>query len=189
MKTVVQSRYGLTLAVLIVLQSLCAAFFLYDVVTDYLSESPSIWFDFHLMVEAVAAMVLVFGIIVETQFLMAILRRQVSTERGLSIASGNLNKVMDDYFRSWGLTPTEEDVAAFTLKGLSIAEIAVLRGSREGTIKAHLNAIYRKSGVSGRSQLVSLLVEDLMQEPLLAQTQTQHDEPSAAIGTGFSNRI
>jgi DNA-binding CsgD family transcriptional regulator len=50
---------------------------------------------------------------------------------------------------------------------MSISEIAVLRGSREGTIKAHLNAIYRKAGVSGRSQLVSLLVEDLMQEPLI----------------------
>lgn len=110
------------------------------------------------------------GIAVEAQFLWSLLRRQERTERGLSIASGNLTKVMEDYFESWNLTPTEQDVAAFTLKGLSIAEIAVLRGSREGTIKSHLNAIYRKANVSGRSQLVSLLVEDLMQEPLIVQT-------------------
>lgn len=168
MKTLVQSRFGLTLAILIVLQSLCAAFFVFDVVSDYRSEASSLWADFHLAVEAAAAVLLVLGIIVETRFLMAILRRQARTDRGLSIASGNLAKVMNDYFRTWGLTPTEEDVAAFTLKGMSIAEIAVLRGSREGTIKAHLNAIYRKADVSGRSQLVSLLVEDLMQEPLIA---------------------
>lgn len=172
MKTLMQSRYGLTLVVLIVLQSLCALFFLSDVVADYLSESPSFWVDFHLTIEAFAAVLLVLGIFVEIQFLSAILHRQASTERGLSIASGKLSKVMNDYFRSWALTPTEEDVAAFVLKGMSISEIAVLRGSREGTIKAHLNAIYRKAGVSGRSQLVSLLVEDLMQEPLLPVAAT-----------------
>ena len=41
-------------------------------------------------------------------------------------------------------------MAWFTIKGLSIAEIARLRGTSEGTVKAHSNAIYRKAGVSGR---------------------------------------
>ena len=67
------------------------------------------------------------------------------------------------------LTPAERDVAGFTIKGYSIAEIAQLRGSAEGTVKTHLNAIYRKAGVTGRGQLVSLLVEDLFRAPLLAQ--------------------
>ena len=50
--------------------------------------------------------------------------------------------------------------------------IAELRGSAEGTIKTHLNAIYRKSGVSGRAQLVSVLVEDLLHAPLLTGGNT-----------------
>ena len=43
-----------------------------------------------------------------------------------------------------------------------------MRGSAEGTVKAHLNAIYRKAGVQGRGALLSMLVKDLMQEPLIA---------------------
>jgi DNA-binding CsgD family transcriptional regulator len=58
-------------------------------------------------------------------------------------------------------------VAAFTIKGFTIAEIAALRGSAEGTVKTHLNAIYRKAGVQGRGQLVSLLIEELLGGPLL----------------------
>ncbi len=170
MKAALQSPYGLTLVVLILLQGFCAVFFMSDLVLDYWSESPPLETNAHLAVEALAVVALFLGIAVEAQFLWSLLRRQERTERGLSIASGNLTKVMEDYFESWNLTPTEQDVAAFTLKGLSIAEIAVLRGSREGTIKSHLNAIYRKANVSGRSQLVSLLVEDLMQEPLIVQT-------------------
>ncbi|HLS58150.1 MAG TPA: helix-turn-helix transcriptional regulator, partial [Paracoccaceae bacterium] len=62
------------------------------------------------------------------------------------------------------LTPSERDVAWFTLKGLSIAEIARMRQTSEGTVKAQSNAIYRKAGVSGRAQLLSLFIEDLIDE-------------------------
>ena len=82
------------------------------------------------------------------------------------MAQGALSDLMEEYFVTWGLTPSEADVATFTIKGYSIAEIAELRGSAEATVKTHLNAIYRKAGVAGRGQLVSLLIEDLMRAPL-----------------------
>lgn len=63
-----------------------------------------------------------------------------------------------------GLTPSERDVAWFTIKGLSLAEIARMRQTSDGTVKAQSNAIYRKAGVSGRTQLLSLFLEDLMEE-------------------------
>lgn len=63
-----------------------------------------------------------------------------------------------------GLTPAEKDVALFAIKGMSIAEIAMLRETSEGTVKAQTNAIYRKAGVSGRSQLLSLFIDDLMRD-------------------------
>ena len=53
-------------------------------------------------------------------------------------------------------------MALFALKGFTIAEIAQLRETSEGTVKAQTNAIYRKAGVSGRPQLLGLFVEDLM---------------------------
>ena len=62
------------------------------------------------------------------------------------------------------LTPSERDVALFAIKGMSTAEIASLRSTSEGTVKAQTNAIYRKAGVSGRSQLLSLFIEDLMRD-------------------------
>lgn len=61
-----------------------------------------------------------------------------------------------------GLTPAERDVALFALKGFSLAEIAAFRATSEGTVKAQTNAIYRKAGVSGRTQLLSLFVDDLI---------------------------
>ena len=50
------------------------------------------------------------------------------------------------------------------------AQIAELRGSAQGTVKSQLNAIYRKAGVSGRTALLALLIEDLMGDPLIAET-------------------
>jgi len=70
--------------------------------------------------------------------------------------------LVEDRFGEWGFTPAERDVALFALKGFSIAEIAALRDTSEGTVKAQTNAIYRKAGVSGRPQFLSLFVEDLM---------------------------
>jgi hypothetical protein len=53
-------------------------------------------------------------------------------------------------------------VALLGIKGAPIAEIAALRNTREGTIKAQNAAIYRKAGVSGRADLISLIVEELV---------------------------
>ena len=50
-------------------------------------------------------------------------------------------------------------MALFAIKGMSTAEIARLRTTSEGTVKAQTAAIYRKAGVSGRPQLLSLFIE------------------------------
>ncbi|NNF80954.1 MAG: hypothetical protein HKN05_23270 [Rhizobiales bacterium] len=43
--------------------------------------------------------------------------------------------------------------------GLSLAEIADIRNTKQGTIKTQCNAIYQKAGVTGRPQLLSLFIE------------------------------
>ena len=53
-------------------------------------------------------------------------------------------------------------MALFALKGMSVSEMAELRQTSEGTIKAQTAAIYRKAGVTGRPQLLSLFIEDMM---------------------------
>ena len=158
------SRGSVALAVLIVVQLACAAFFSWDVVSD--RPEPGQIFDTHLLLEAVATVVLLVGIVVEWKYLSILLRRQARAEKALHVAAGELQDLIEKYFQDWGLTPSEADVAMFALKGFSIPDIAEFRGSKEGTIKSHLNGIYRKAGVTGRAQLLSLLVEDLMSAPL-----------------------
>ncbi len=151
---------------LILFQAVCTVFFLGDVVRDAIEMGWSALTDLHLLPEMGATLGLISGIIALSLVLIRLLRRQAHMEQGLNVAQGALGELMEAYFREWGLTPSEQAVAAFTIKGYSIAEIAGLRGSAEATVKTHLNAIYRKAGVPGRAQLVSLLVEDLLRGPL-----------------------
>ena len=106
-------------------------------------------------------------------------------------------EVLEERFADWGLTPAERDVALFAIKGMSTQEIATLRSTSEGTVKAQTNAIYRKAGVSGRGGF-SLFIEDLMeQDAPKPETQAQrlaldrrvphverHDLDRAAVGRG-----
>lgn len=159
--------YGLI--ALILFQCFCTAFFVYDVTRDLDEGLTSL---FHMLPELAATAGLVIGVVFEVRSLIALLQRQARMEKGLGVASGALNEVMEGYFRQWALTPAEQDVATFTIKGCSIADIAQMRGSAEGTVKTHLNAIYRKAGVQGRGQLVSVLIEDLMNAPLIGKGNT-----------------
>lgn len=73
-----------------------------------------------------------------------------------------LSRAIEAQFRLWGLTQTESDVAALMLKGLSHREIATLRKGSQATVRQHGTAIYRKSGLTNRSQLTAFFLEDLL---------------------------
>jgi DNA-binding NarL/FixJ family response regulator len=160
-------------AALILAQSVCVVFFLSDVVSDAIALGHGAFTSVHLSIESLAVFGLVLGIVFKVCYLLELMTRNERAERGMRVASGALHNVMEDYFSTWDLTPAERDVAMFTIKGLSISEIASLRKSRQGTIKTHLSAIYRKADVSGRSQLTSLLIEDLMSAPLVVEEKRQ----------------
>ena len=156
------------LVVLIIFQALCTAFFVFDVIEDFGEPATKL---VHMVPEIAATLGLIVGLVFEVRTLLALLRRQAHMEKSLGVAAGALAELMEDYFTQWALTPSEADVAAFTIKGYSIAEIATMRGSAEGTVKTHLNAIYRKAGVTGRGQLVSLLIDDLLNGPLVPKAE------------------
>lgn len=83
------------------------------------------------------------------------------------MASSELQDIIQNHFDTWKLTASERDVAALMIKGLSISEIAAVRGSAEGTVKAHLNAIYRKSNARNRAEVLSHIMDTLIDRPLL----------------------
>jgi len=65
-------------------------------------------------------------------------------------------------FSSWQLTKAEAEVGLFLLKGLRHKEIATIRETSERTIREQARALYRKSGLSGRSALSAFFLEDLL---------------------------
>lgn len=155
---------GLFVGILVV-QVGCAIFFVSDIVLALfrIPVDPVPWRLRELM-EIGAAVGLVLGVVLGALLLRASLSRMRSAENALRVASGAFMDVIEERFAGWGLTPAERDVALFALKGFSIAEIAALRDTSEGTVKAQTNAIYRKAGVNGRPQFLGLFVEDLMRD-------------------------
>nr|WP_272490819.1 LuxR C-terminal-related transcriptional regulator [Mesobacterium pallidum] len=118
------------------------------------------------MLELGAVVGLVLGAGLAVYAFLATLRREEGIDSRLRVASGAFMDLLEDHFTDWGLTAAERDVALFMIKGLSIAEIAALRATSPGTVKAQNNAIYRKAGVSGRAQLLSLFIDDLIADAL-----------------------
>ena len=111
---------------------------------------------------AFAALGLLLGVAATAALLLQSRRRAADAEARLKELSTAFAALVADRFERWGLTRAEKDVAWFSIKGLGIAEIAALRQTSEGTVKAQLNAIYRKSGVSSRAELLSLFLDDLL---------------------------
>lgn len=149
---------------LIAAQVICAVVFLMDVLTD-MSEVSGL--DWQLLPEALASLALFVGIAFEALYLVHLLKRKASLERSVGMASSALQSVIESHFDEWKLTASERDVAALMVKGLSISEIASVRGSAEGTVKAHLNAIYRKANARNRAEVLSHIMDTLIDKPLL----------------------
>jgi len=73
-----------------------------------------------------------------------------------------LSQAISDQFQTWGLTASETDVAALMLKGLVHKEIASLRNTSEATVRQHAAVVYKKSGLTSRTQLSAFFFEDLL---------------------------
>ena len=155
------------LALLFVVQIGCAYFFVGDIVMSMfgLRANPMSWQAREIQ-EIGAAVGLILGLSLGAIALWRALRRTLAAEQKLRQASGLFMEHLAERFDSWALTPAERDVALFAIKGMSIQEIARMRDTSEGTVKAQTYAIYRKAGVAGRPQLLSLFIEDLMHEAL-----------------------
>jgi DNA-binding CsgD family transcriptional regulator len=157
--------HKVAIGLILLVQVLCAFFFVGDIMASVLgiAYQPLDWAFVELM-EIGAAFGLVVGVILGGLALRESFRRTRRAEEALRRASTAFMEVLEERFTDWGLTPAERDVALFAIKGMSTQEIATLRSTSEGTVKAQTNAIYRKAGVSGRPQLLSLFIDDLMEK-------------------------
>jgi DNA-binding CsgD family transcriptional regulator len=153
------------LVIVVSIQAVCALFFVFDMAAGMvgIARDPLSW-QMRELLEIGAGVGLLLGVGLGAGLLARTVRSNRAMESKLRQVSGAFAALLEERFDDWGLTPSERDVAWLTIKGLSIAEVARLRGTSEGTVKAHSNAIYRKAGVSGRTQLLSLFIEDLLGE-------------------------
>jgi DNA-binding CsgD family transcriptional regulator len=151
-------RRALWLAGIATLQALCAAFFFADAMNDFSIEG------LHALsiLEGAVSVVLILGTAASLLELRRAVNDAARARESLALASGAFGDVMRSRFDDWALSPAEADVALFLLKGLDASDIANLRGSATGTVRAQLAAVYKKSGVSNRTQFAALFLDDLI---------------------------
>jgi len=82
-----------------------------------------------------------------------------------------LGAAIERQFERWQLTNAEAEVGLLLLKGLSHREIAAIRQTSERTVREQSRALYRKSGLSGRSSLSAFFLEDLLLPHIVADAQ------------------
>ena len=148
---------------LVAVQTLAGAYFLWTILAALLGlpELPLRWQARELL-ELAAALGLVFGAVLSVRLAWRAARAGDRAENARRLTAGAFARVVDEYFDALDLTAAEREVAWYIVKGFPQTKIARLRGTAEGTVRVQSTAIYRKAGVSGKSQLLSLILEDLL---------------------------
>ncbi len=154
---------------LLVIQIVCTLFFLTDALGDMILAEEILAGFSHDILESMVVLAMSLSIVFTITEIRRMLHRQRRMEDQIKIASGAFVSMLNQYFDSWKLTPSERDVALFLIKGMSFSDIAKMRNTKEGTVKAQCNAIYNKSDVTGRAQLLSFFIEELLSEELIPE--------------------
>ncbi|WP_170600894.1 helix-turn-helix transcriptional regulator [Ruegeria arenilitoris] len=152
------ARRAVLMAAMIVVQGLCAAFYMGDAILDLDGSEPLS----HLVLESLVATVLCLGVLFFMLELRRLLARMDQAKQGLRAAQGEMSAVIDTFFTRWGLTSAEREVGLLILKGVDNENIARIRGRAVGTVRAQSASIYGKAGVDGRAQLISVFMEELL---------------------------
>jgi DNA-binding CsgD family transcriptional regulator len=143
------------------LQVVAAVFFVADSLVD--TQLPPARLPSAMSwLEAGIALALLAGIALGALLTRRMVLEARERERVIAVARGAVAEVVAERFSEWRLTASESDVALFALKGCTIAEIARLRGSAEGTVRAQLSQVYAKAGVSSQAMLMALFFEELL---------------------------
>lgn len=154
-----------------------------DLITDS-REGVALW---HVVVEATVALIALFGVFYVLRGSVELkhrLQKNVTEFRDFQEEAelwkaesrkylDGLSSAIDQQLNKWQLSTAEKEVAFLLLKGMSLKEIATIRGTAAKTARVQSMAIYAKSGLSGRSELSAFFLEDLL-VPQDAQSTGTH---------------
>lgn len=151
-------RKATAMTVIVALQALAALFFAVDLAGDIAADGLGS----HLLVEGLAVVALFVAVITGAFQVRSLVLASRQDELGVALARGAVSQLIQLRFAQWKLTSAEADVALFALKGFDVQEIADLRGSAPGTVRAQLTRVYAKSGTSSQSSLIAGFLEELV---------------------------
>ena len=145
------------------MQIFALVLFLGEIIMDSVgTQLFHISWEVHEAIEITAVVGLIIGLVLGLSLVRNLMSRNAVVENQLRIAAGEFHTLLNEQFAEWGLSPSEIDVAYFAIKGMTNHEISGLRGTSEGTVKAQLNAVYKKAGLESRTQLLGLFIEELI---------------------------
>lgn len=157
----------------IVLSSIVFVLITLDIVGDYRDGVP--WT--HLLVEVLILMLTLVSVVYFSRLYYQLAQSKINLlTQDLALANqqaqqwreanreliAGLAVQIQKQFDTWQLTRAEAEVGMLMLKGLSHAEIAQIRTASERTIRDQARAVYRKSGLAGRTELSAFFLEDLL---------------------------
>ena len=117
----------------------------------------------HLLFETLATLALFVGFGLTWRQIARLRRSAIGDAVKLHRLRGDFDTMLHQRFAIWGLSKAETDIALLSLRGLKITEIAEMRHTRDGTIRAQLSTIFRKSGMKSRTELLAYFMDEFLQ--------------------------
>lgn len=152
------------LYVLLAFQLLGTVFFVGELWSEILGlRSWTVPFQWQEFIQIFASIALVLGTVAGIGFIRFSQSEMRRMNTQIEAVSGQFHDHIHAQFRKWAFSPSESAVAIYAMKGFSNAEIAEFRGTSAATVKSQMNAVYRKAGLANRQQLISFLVEELLE--------------------------
>lgn len=142
-------------------------FFAWDLVEDIYGASQSnaalpLHETVHMALELLSVAGMVTAVFVLNGYLRFLGEQKAAQDTTIALLRGRFHSATETLFSQWTLTPAERDVAMLILKGQSVQQIAALRNTAPGTIKAQSSAIFRKTGVTSKTELVCLVMDEFL---------------------------
>lgn len=89
-------------------------------------------------------------------------KEQENFKKKISHLSDEFLSNIDEQFNQWQFSRGEKEIALLLIKGLSMKDIATIRGSNENTVRQQSSQIYKKSFLNGRMELSAFFLDDLL---------------------------
>lgn len=126
---------------------------LHDALAPYASLVP---FDAGLLVMGISAAIIAFVLLTERS-LLSDWKLSFSNQDDASFKENQLSRAIAEAGKEYGLPPREQEVLDELARGKNSREIAEALYLAQGTVKAHIQHIYRKFGIASRDELAQLL--------------------------------